>query len=71
MDVSIEEMKSCIQEWYAQAMSYENLFEIHYAVMSECNKQAVYPLPAECCGRKALLLLRSDRPAAELLSEKG
>ena len=42
MDVSIEEMKSCIQEWYAQAMSYENLFEIHYAVMSECNKQAVY-----------------------------
>ena len=24
-----------------------------------------------CCGRKALLLLRNDRPAAELLSEKG
>ena len=42
MDVSIEEMKSCIQEWYAQSMSYEHLFEIHYAVMSECNKQAVY-----------------------------
>ena len=28
-------------------------------------------LPAERCGRKTLLLLRSDRPAAELLSEKG
>lgn len=31
----------------------------------------LHPLPAERCGRKALLLLRSDRPAAELLSEKG
>jgi hypothetical protein len=26
---------------------------------------------AERCGRKALLLLRNDRSAAELLSEKG
>lgn len=27
--------------------------------------------PCPFCGRKALLLLRPDRPAAELLSEKG
>ena len=31
----------------------------------------LHPLPAERCGRKTMLLLRSDRPAAELLSEKG
>lgn len=40
--VTLEEMKTCIQEWYAQASSYEELFEIHYAVLSEANKQAVY-----------------------------
>nr|DAH26469.1 MAG TPA: hypothetical protein [Caudoviricetes sp.] len=34
--------------------------------MNDCE-----PLPAERFGRKALLLLRNDRPAAELLSEKG
>lgn len=33
--------------------------------------QILHPLPTERCGRKALLLLRFDRPAAELLSEKG
>lgn len=42
MTTSLDEMKSCIQEWYAQASSYEELFEIHYAVLSEANKQAVY-----------------------------
>lgn len=42
MDISIEDMKSCIQEWFAQAMNYEQLFDIYYAVMSECNKQSVY-----------------------------
>lgn len=42
MDISIEDMKICIQEWFAQARSYEELFEIHYAVLSEANKQAAY-----------------------------
>lgn len=40
--ITLEEMKSCIQEWYAQAGSYESLFETHYAVLAEANKQAVY-----------------------------
>ena len=42
MMISTEDMKSCIQEWYAQALDYEELFEIHYAVQSEANKQAVF-----------------------------
>ena len=42
MMTTLDEMKSCIQDWYAQARSYEELFEIHYAVLSEANKQAVY-----------------------------
>lgn len=42
MDISIEDMKFCIEEWFAQAISYEELFEIYYAVLSEVNKQAVY-----------------------------
>lgn len=42
MITALDEMKLCIQEWYAQASSYEELFEIHYAVLSEAKKQAVY-----------------------------
>lgn len=42
MMISTEDMKSCIPEWYAQALNYEDLFEIHYAVQSEANKQAVF-----------------------------
>ena len=42
INIPIEDMKACIDDWYAQARNYEELFEIHYAVMSECNKQAVY-----------------------------
>ena len=39
MDVSIDEMKSCLQEWFAQAYSFEDLAEIYYAVRSETDKQ--------------------------------
>ena len=42
MSVSIEDMKSCIQEWFAQAYSFEDLAEIFYAVKSETDKQFVY-----------------------------
>ncbi len=42
VDVSIDEMKMLLQEWYAQALSYEELFEIHYAVRKEADKQAVH-----------------------------
>lgn len=42
MNISIEDMRSCIQEWFAQAYSFEDLAEIFYAVKSETDKQFVY-----------------------------
>lgn len=42
MNISLEDMKSCIQEWFAQAHSFEDLAEIFYAVKSETDKQFVY-----------------------------
>lgn len=41
MNVSIEDMKSCIQEWFAQAYSFEDLADIFYAVKSETDKQFI------------------------------
>ena len=37
-----EEMRECLQEWYAQALTFEDLFEIHCAVRAEVDKQAVF-----------------------------
>lgn len=37
-----EEMRECLQEWYAQALTFEDLFEIHCAVRAEADKQAVF-----------------------------
>ena len=42
MNISTEDMKGCIQEWFAQAYSFEDLAEIFYAVKSETDKQFVY-----------------------------
>lgn len=42
IDISTEDMKGCIQEWFAQARSFEELAEILYAVKSETDKQFVY-----------------------------
>lgn len=42
MNISTEDMKSCIQEWFVQAYSFEDLAEIFYAVKSETDKQFVY-----------------------------
>lgn len=42
MITTTEEMKMLVQEWYAQAVSYEELFEIHCAVRTEADKQAVF-----------------------------
>ena len=39
MDISIDDMKSCLQEWFGQAYSFEDLAEIYYAVRSETDKQ--------------------------------
>lgn len=41
MNISTEDMKSCIQEWFVQAYSFEDLAEIFYAVKSETDKQFV------------------------------
>ena len=40
--VSEEEMKSCIQEWMAQALCIEDLAKIYAAIISETDKQLVY-----------------------------
>ena len=42
MIVSTDDMKGCVQEWFAQADSFEDLAEIFYAVKSEVDKQFVY-----------------------------
>jgi hypothetical protein len=42
MIVSTEDMKSCIQEWFAQVYSFEDLAEVFYTVKSEADKQFVY-----------------------------
>ena len=41
MNISTEDMRGCIQEWFAQAHSFELLSEIFYAVKSETDKQFV------------------------------
>lgn len=42
MNISIEDMKSCIEEWFAQALDFEDLKDIYIAVRSEADKQFVY-----------------------------
>lgn len=42
MDISIEDMKSCIQEWFAQALGFDDLRDIYNAVRSEADKQFEY-----------------------------
>ena len=40
--VGEEEMKSCIQEWIAQALCIEDLAKIYATIISEADKQLVY-----------------------------
>lgn len=40
--VSEEEMRSCIQEWMAQALCIEDLAKIHATIISETYKQLAY-----------------------------
>ena len=42
MNISIEDMKSCIQEWFAQALGFDDLRDIYNAVRSEADKQFEY-----------------------------
>ena len=42
MNISLEDMKSCIQEWFAQALGFDDLREIYNAVRSEADKQFEY-----------------------------
>ena len=40
--ISEEEMRSCIQEWIAQALCIEDLAKIYATIISETNKQLSY-----------------------------
>lgn len=42
MNISTEDMKSCVQEWFAQALGFDDLREIYSAVRSEADKQFEY-----------------------------
>lgn len=42
MNISTDDMKSCIQEWFAQALGFDDLREIYSAVRSEADKQFEY-----------------------------
>ena len=48
MNISTEDMKSCIQEWFEQAYTFEDLAEIFYAVKSETDKQFVHMAEQIC-----------------------
>lgn len=40
--ISEEEMRSCIQEWMAQALDIEDLAKIYATIISETDKQLSY-----------------------------
>lgn len=40
--ISEEEMRSCIQEWMAQALGIEDLAKIYATIISETDKQLSY-----------------------------
>ena len=40
--VSEEEMRSCIQEWMAQALCIEDLSKIYATIINETDKQLEY-----------------------------
>ena len=40
--ISEEEMRSCIQEWMAQALCIEDLAKIYATIISEVDRQLVY-----------------------------
>ena len=52
MLITPDEMKMCIQEWYAQALSFEELLEIHLVVRNEADKQAVFMANEIAKGKK-------------------
>lgn len=40
--VEKDDMKSCIQEWMAQALNIEDLAKIYATIVSETDKQLAY-----------------------------
>ena len=40
--VSMDDMRSCIQEWMAEALCIEDLSKIYATIISETDKQLVY-----------------------------
>lgn len=43
-DISYEDMRSCIQEWFAQAISAADVAETYYEVRNETDKQMRFML---------------------------
>lgn len=41
MLTTTENIKSMIQDVYAEALSFEELFEIHATIRNECDKQSI------------------------------
>lgn len=42
MDISIEDMRGCVQEWFTQALGFDDLRDIYNVVRSEADKQFEY-----------------------------
>lgn len=42
MNISIEDIKGCIQEWFTEVHCFEDLAEVFYVARSEIDKQFVY-----------------------------
>ena len=42
MNISIEDIKGYIQEWFAQALGFDDLRDIYNTVRSEADKQFEY-----------------------------
>ena len=52
MNISTEDMKGCIQEWFGEIYCFEELAEVYYAVRSEIDKQFVCMAEQICKDRK-------------------
>lgn len=50
-NISIEDMKGCIQEWFGEIYCFEDLVEVYYSVRSEIDKQFVY-IAEQICKEK-------------------
>lgn len=40
--ISVEDMKDCIQEWYAEVCTFEQLEKMHFEIKKEMENQFLY-----------------------------